>query len=171
MWKKILQLARMERDNFVLEKEPIDLKEMINELVTSFQLLLDKNGGQIILNLPEESVILVADKVHMANILDNLVDNAIKYSPEEPAITITLSKNNNTVKLIIEDKGIGMDLPTQKKVFGKFYRHPTGNVHDVKGFGLGLYYVQNVCRAHHWKLNIESEVNLGTKIIITIPNK
>jgi len=169
--EKILQLARMERDNFVLEKEPIDLKEMINELVTSFQLLLDKNGGQIILNLPEESVILVADKVHMANILDNLVDNAIKYSPEEPAITITLSKNNNTVKLIIEDKGIGMDLPTQKKVFGKFYRHPTGNVHDVKGFGLGLYYVQNVCRAHHWKLNIESEVNLGTKIIITIPNK
>lgn len=169
--EKILQLARMERDNFVLEKEAVNLNELIFALKETFALRLENEGGKMEINLPEKPIIIQADRVHLANILDNLVDNAIKYTRDAPYLNISLTSQGSSVFLSVHDHGIGMDVKTQKKAFAKFYRHSTGNVHDVKGFGLGLYYVMNVCNAHKWKLKINSELNKGTKIDIIIPTK
>ena len=169
--EKILHLARMERDNFVLEKEPVNLNQLIREMNDSFTLRIEQEGGQMHISLPTNEVIIQADQVHLANMLDNLVDNALKYTRDSPVISVSLQEGNSSAILSIHDEGIGMDAKTQKKVFAKFYRHSTGNVHDVKGFGLGLYYVMNVCTAHKWKLKINSELNKGTQIDIIIPIK
>jgi two-component system phosphate regulon sensor histidine kinase PhoR len=167
--EKILDLAKMEKDHFVINKEPLNLQVVLDNLSESFRIRIEKENGKLEINMPAEPLIIQADPVHFCNILDNLVDNAIKYSPESPHIKINAVNEPSKVEISISDNGIGMDELTQKKVFSKYYRHTTGNRHDVKGFGLGLYYVQNVCKAHKWKIKIISKIEKGTNIIITIP--
>ncbi|HRG42514.1 MAG TPA: ATP-binding protein, partial [Saprospiraceae bacterium] len=110
-----------------------------------------------------------ADKLHFVNVVANMIDNAIKYSNEKPIVEISLLDAGKDVLLGIKDHGIGIDKESQKKLFDKFYRVSTGNVHNVKGFGLGLFYVKNICKAHGWALDLESELGAGTEFIITIP--
>jgi two-component system phosphate regulon sensor histidine kinase PhoR len=111
----------------------------------------------------------LGDKTHLTNTISNLIDNAIKYAIEKPAIKIETSNFTDGIILTITDNGIGIDKDHQKKVFQKFFRVPTGNVHDVKGFGLGLAYVQKIIELHHGAITLNSELNQGTTFTITLP--
>ncbi|MBK8602302.1 MAG: HAMP domain-containing histidine kinase [Saprospiraceae bacterium] len=167
--EKILELAKLEKNKFLLFTEKLDLNNVIREMLPALELRIENVQGVMNINLSNEDIFILADKIHLTNVLDNLIDNAIKYSINNPVIYISSSIQKGKVTLCIEDNGVGMDIVTQKKVFQKFYRHHTGNVHDVKGFGLGLFYVKNICNALNWKLKIESTPAQGTKIFITIP--
>ncbi len=167
--EKVLQFARIEKKDFKLKLESINLNELLQNIAYSVQLRVDEQKGVFNLSLCDETVFVQADRLHLTNILHNLLDNAIKYSEETLEIGLScVQLNNNAVKITISDKGIGIPKEYQKKIFKKFFRIPTGNVHNVKGFGLGLFYVRNICRKHGWKLNLESE-GQGTTFTIQIP--
>jgi two-component system phosphate regulon sensor histidine kinase PhoR len=167
--EKILDLAKLEKNKYLLNIEKVNLSEVIEEISPSIELRMSSLNGELIKELPDQDVWIEADKVHLVNILDNLLDNAIKYTLVNPIILLSVTIVKNRVILTIKDNGIGLDAATQKKVFDKFFRGHTGNVHDVKGFGLGLYYVKNICNALSWKLKIESQPGKGSSIIINIP--
>lgn len=169
--EKVLQLARIERDNFKLNKEPIVLHDLLIQIGETTKMKVHELGGHMDLQLNATTSTIKADKLHFTNLMHNLIDNAIKYSKEHPEITIKTSNENNYLRLSICDKGIGIPKDSQGKVFEKFYRVPTGNVHNVKGFGLGLYYIKNVVNTHGWKIHLESEEGQGTNIHIDIPVK
>ena len=164
--EKVLQLAKIERDSFKLNLEKVDIHELITSTLQSVELKVAEAGGVLTSNLKATNPIITADKLHLSNIIYNLLDNAVKYCNERPEITIEISEVEGKIILKIEDKGIGIVKENQSKVFDKFYRIPTGNVHNVKGFGLGLFYVKKICDAHHWKINLESELGKGTSISI-----
>jgi len=168
--EKVLQLAKIERDHIELVLETIDLAELIRSISPSIELKVhEKEGGVLDLYLPQTPVLIRADHMHLTNISHNLVDNGVKYSKGAPIISISLEKKGHRALLTVQDQGIGIAKEHQKRVFDKFYRVPTGNVHNVKGFGLGLFYVKEMCREHHWKLQLYSEPNKGTSIEITMP--
>jgi len=168
--EKVLQIARIEKSGFELKKELVNLNEIILEVADNcktsngkairIETYLDKNVGKVF-----------ADRLHLTNIFHNLLDNAIKYSSEIPEIEIKTQVKNKSFFATIKDKGPGIEKEYQKKVFQKFFRVPTGNLHDVKGFGLGLYYVKNICHAHGWIISLESEINKGSTFVIEIPVK
>ena len=166
--EKVLQFARIEKKDFKLKLETINLNDLLQNIAYSVQLRVDELNGKFNLNLCDEPVFVEADRLHLTNILHNLLDNAIKYSKDEVEIGLSCVKMNKAVKIIISDKGIGIPKEYQKKIFKKFFRIPTGNVHNVKGFGLGLFYVRNICRKHGWKLHLDS-AGKGTTFSIQIP--
>ncbi len=164
--EKVLQIAALDKDNLKLKIEPLDLNEILASVLKSNEIKINEKKGQLYTSLISQSLPIKADKVHLTNILHNLLDNAIKYSKEKPEITVNTKIENNKILLEIADKGIGIPKEHQAKIFNKFYRIPTGNVHNVKGFGLGLYYVKNICDAHNWKIKLTSEKEQGTLITI-----
>ena len=167
--EKVLQLAKIERDNIELSQETLDLAELISSISPSIELKVNERQGALHLDLHAPRSHVRADRIHLTNILHNLVDNAVKYSKGVPDIRIGLKNDHRHVLLIVQDKGMGIPKEHQKRVFDKFYRVPTGNVHNVKGFGLGLFYVKSMCKAHLWKLALTSEPDQGTQITITMP--
>lgn len=169
--EKVLQFARIEKRDFKLKLEPLSINELLQNIAYSVQLRVDESNGIFNFSIPEEPIFVEADRLHLTNILHNLVDNAIKYSEDTLAIGLSAKKDNRIVIISISDKGIGIPKEYQKKVFKKFFRIPTGNVHNVKGFGLGLFYVRNICRKHGWKLHLVSEEGKGTTFEIRIPIK
>ncbi len=170
--EKVLQLAKIEGNNFDLKRESIILDDLLQDLIEGARLRVEEMGGVFKASLPEQAVAVYADPLHLTNILHNLIDNAIKYCEEKPNICIELKwLNKGRALLSIEDNGIGIKKEYQAKIFDKFYRVPTGNVHNVKGFGLGLFYVKSVCDSHGWKLQLDSEEGQGTKVLIHIPVK
>ncbi|MCB9282752.1 MAG: HAMP domain-containing histidine kinase [Lewinellaceae bacterium] len=167
--EKVLQLAKIEGDNFRLSPEETDLHDFLNQIVPSARIKVEEMGGSLSCSLEATHPTIMADKLHLSNIIHNLLDNAIKYCKTAPSIQIlTQTKGKNTV-LTVSDKGIGIAPEHQHKVFEKFYRVPTGNVHNVKGFGLGLFYIKSICHAHGWKIDLESKPEEGTSISISIP--
>jgi two-component system phosphate regulon sensor histidine kinase PhoR len=169
--EKVLQLARIERDNFKLNPEPIVLNDLLEQIGEATRIKVQELGGKLVLQLHATTSTIKADKLHFTNLMHNLIDNAIKYSEGSPDITIRTKNENSHLRLSICDKGIGIPKDSQAKVFEKFYRVPTGNVHNVKGFGLGLYYIKNVVNTHGWKIQLESEEGKGTNVHIDIPVK
>ncbi|MDO8367974.1 MAG: HAMP domain-containing sensor histidine kinase [Saprospiraceae bacterium] len=167
--EKVLQLAKIERDNIELNVEEIDLAELIHSISPSIELKINDKNGILHLDLDATNARVRADKLHLTNILHNLVDNGVKYSREKPEIHIGLQNEVNTLVLSVQDNGIGIPKEHQKRVFDKFHRVPTGNVHNVKGFGLGLFYVKTMCKEHRWKLSLSSELGKGTRIEIRMP--
>ncbi|MCA0237970.1 MAG: HAMP domain-containing histidine kinase [Bacteroidetes bacterium] len=167
--EKVLQLAKIERDNIELHVENVDLTELINSISPSIELKVNDKKGVLHLDLNAANPVVRADRLHLTNILHNLIDNAVKYSRETPDIHIRLHNEGNSLALSVQDNGIGIPREHQKHVFDKFYRVPTGNVHNVKGFGLGLFYVKTMCKEHKWKLDLHSEPNKGTTITIRMP--
>ena len=167
--EKVLQIAHIEEGRFELKKEVVNLQELIPPLLNSAQMRAEASGGQLNSQLPKEPLHLVADRLHFSNILYNLLDNALKYGGQQPQISITGQLTASTLALSISDSGPGIPTEHQEKVFEKFYRIPTGNVHNVKGFGLGLYYVREICQAHEWPIKIDSELGKGTTITIDLP--
>jgi two-component system phosphate regulon sensor histidine kinase PhoR len=167
--EKVLQIARIEKSGFELKKEMVNLHEIIDNVVSNCNSNNEKGGAQIIAKLADEELTILADRLHITNILHNLLDNAIKYADKQPLITVSTKNADREIVIAVEDNGPGISREYQKKVFQKFFRIPTGNVHNVKGFGLGLYYVRNICRAHNWEISLVSEPGKGSKFFIKIP--
>lgn len=165
--EKVLQIARIEQDNFKLSLEEINLQGFIGETLAGNRLNIEALGGTLTMDLNTPDFVIKADRLHLNNILHNLVDNAIKYRNDVPQITVRTFKTRKKASLEIRDNGIGISKEEQAKIFKKFYRIPTGNVHNVKGFGLGLFYVKNICQSHGWKIEAESEESVGTVMRIT----
>ncbi len=167
--EKVLQLARIERDTFKLKTEKIDLHELLNLIMDSARINVEKAGGTLQADLQAANSVVVADKFHLTNVLHNLLDNAIKYCKEVPKVTVRTRQKDNKLILDIEDEGIGIPEKYQNRIFEKFFRVPTGNVHNVKGFGLGLFYAKNVCKEHGWKISLHSVPNQGTTVTLEMP--
>jgi len=166
--EKVLQIAKLEKESFKLEKEALNIHDLLNNIVSGMEIKLSKKQGQIETSLDASNPLIRADKFHLANIIQNLIDNAIKYCSNQPNIQISTTEVDGKLSLKVEDNGIGIQKEYQNKVFEKFFRVPTGNVHNVKGFGLGLFYIKNICDAHGWKIQLDSEYNKGTQISIDI---
>ena len=161
--ERVLNIARIEKNDFKLEKKPLDVNEMIAVVVDSMALKLQKTNAVIALQLDAENAIISADELHFSNVIYNLVDNAIKYSVNNPDITISTLNKNGQVVIKVADKGVGMSRDQQTKIFEQFYRIPTGNLHDVKGFGLGLSYVNTVVKRLNGIISVRSEKEKGSE--------
>ncbi len=166
---KILQIAKLDSGNLTLEKKAIDLHTLIKKVVEDFKIIIDEKVGSCALNLQAEKHIVTADETHLRNVIFNLIDNAQKYSDLAPAIEVTTHDHETGVVLSIKDNGIGIKKEVQKYVFDQFYRAQRGDVHDVKGFGLGLSYVKRMVEAHKGKIGLISEPRKGSEFTITLP--
>jgi signal transduction histidine kinase len=160
----------MESSTFSLRKEELHLHQIIQELLPSYEMRVQQLQGEIIKNLQAERDNFNGDKFHFTNVVSNLLDNAIKYSKLIPKVQINTYLKNNSLVLEIVDEGIGIKEAELAKLFEKFYRVSTGDVHNVKGFGIGLYYVKRICDAHNFEVIIESEYTKGTKVRILLKN-
>ncbi|WP_230981289.1 sensor histidine kinase [Echinicola salinicaeni] len=169
--EKVLQAAALDKKDFKLKFEQVDLVSLLEDAKKHFELQVEKKGGVIKMELDVEDPFLQADAFHLSNIINNLLDNANKYSKEEPKILIKLVEHSDGFTITIKDNGMGMSKDSVKKIFDKFYRVPTGNVHDVKGFGLGLAYVKTMVEEHHGEIFVESEINKGSTFTINLPRK
>ena len=167
----ILETAYLEKKKMNINKEWIDLKQLIDRVIHTFQLKVEENGGKLTTNFPKEETWLKVDEVHLVNLIHNLVDNAIKYSREVLDIEVILKKMAGNFTLVIKDKGIGIKEDDLHKVFDKFYRVSTGKVHDVKGFGLGLHYVQLIVEAHRGMIEVKSKIGRGSEFIVLLPEQ
>ncbi|MFH0866910.1 MAG: HAMP domain-containing sensor histidine kinase [Bacteroidota bacterium] len=169
MAEKILQTAVLEKGQIKLKKEPVDIHSVIKEIIKNISLHVEAKGGRIITCLVASNSIINADRIHITNVIYNLFDNAIKYTHGKPVITIVTENNEPGIYISVEDNGIGISHSNLKKVFDKLYRVPTGNVHNVKGFGLGLSYVKAIVEMHKGVVNLESELKKGSKFTIYLP--
>lgn len=165
----ILQSAKMSNKNFVIKPKELDINETVGTVLQSFALSVGNRGGSIETHLDADPSLIEADELHITNMIYNLVDNAIKYSVGEPRIVVSTVREGDHVKLSVQDHGIGIAKENQKRVFEKFYRVSTGNVHNVKGFGIGLSYVAQVVRLHHGHISLDSELGRGSTFTVTLP--
>ena len=170
--KKVLQLSLFDRKNATMRLEEEDANANIYSVINTFKLKVEKYGGHINANLDAEDPIIKVDRMHFTNVIFNLLDNAVKYRREDvpPELTVTtVNPDEEHIHITVADNGIGMKREDLKKIFEKFYRVSTGNLHDVKGFGLGLAYVHKMIDLFGGSIRAESEVNQGSKFIITLP--
>lgn len=167
--ENVLQLASLDRGTFNLKYKSIDIHQLIEKVAESFQLLVKEKNGSVKLLLNATNHQSYADSMHIENVISNLLDNAEKYSPGNPDITISTFNRNDHIVVAVEDKGIGISKENQKRIFRKLYRVHTGNLHDVKGFGLGLYYVKRLIEAHNGSVNLHSEPGKGSRFEISLP--
>lgn len=169
--EQILQAAQLDISEVLKDKEPLHVHEVLHRINDKFSLQLEEKNGNIEFNLEAVEDTVSAHPVHFVNMLSNLVDNALKYSREnvDPRIVITTKNQRNRIIVLIEDNGIGMTKDTVSKVFDKFYRAHTGNIHDVKGFGLGLNYTRKMVEAHEGTIQVESSLGKGSTFIISLP--
>lgn len=168
--ESILQTSILDKGEFILKLIEIDLHEIINTAIHNTQLLINQKNGKINTELKAEKHKFKADKIHITNIIFNLIDNAIKYSANTPEISVLTHNTSEGIMLIIKDKGIGISKENQRKIFDKFYRVPTGNIHNVKGFGLGLSYVLAVVLKHGATISVQSELKVGSSFNVHFPN-
>jgi len=165
----ILQAAVTEKQKIQLNLEKTHAHEVITAVLDNYRLQLEQKQGQLQLFLNAKNDLINADRVHFTNVISNLIDNAIKYSKENPLIKVTTHSTNKVLVIAVEDNGIGMSKETLKHVFEKFYRAHTGNLHDVKGFGLGMSYVKTVLDAHKWNIKVSSVLGKYSAFTIDIP--
>jgi two-component system, OmpR family, phosphate regulon sensor histidine kinase PhoR len=168
--EKVLQVSLFERDRSNLTFKEVDLNEMLESVVTTFRLKVENFDGNIQLDLKANESEITADEMHLTNVFFNLMDNAVKYrSDRDLQLVVHTWNDKEQIHISIEDNGIGIKKEHLKKVFERFYRVPTGNVHNVKGFGLGLAYVKKIVENHNGMIRVESEYNHGTRFIISLP--
>ncbi len=167
--EKVLNLATLEKNRLHLVAEHFDLGRFTRKAVVSFQ--QSEQGANATITLPDSlpETMVWADKFHLGNVIQNILENAVKYCRKSPVIRISLLRKRKKVCLSFQDNGIGIPREDRKKIFRKFYRVPTGNVHDVKGFGLGLDYVGRIVKAHHWKIKVEGNNEGGSVFTLIIP--
>jgi two-component system phosphate regulon sensor histidine kinase PhoR len=168
--ERVLQTAQMEREEIVLKKKLVDVHALIQQVSDMNAPLLQTHQGSLILHLDAEQSQVMVDEVHLSNVLNNLLDNAIKYSPEAPLVDIQTRSNSQGLYIQVRDQGMGIQKEALSAVFEPFYRVPTGNVHNVKGFGLGLSYVKKIVEAHGGSVQVSSKLGVGSTFEITIPN-
>ena len=169
--EKVLQMSMFDRKKAVFKKKHLDLNEMVENIANSFTLRVEHTGGKIYTDIGAVESAIYVDEVHFQNVINNLLDNAVKYRKQDSPIDIYLKtwNDDNHLYLSIRDTGMGIKKENLKKVFDKFYRVHTGNVHDVKGFGLGLAYVKKIIDLHDGEIHVDSDFGKGTKFIIKLP--
>lgn len=167
--EKVLELASLESGQQHFQKEKTDLHELIIAVAENFRPQVEAKGGKLTVNLEATSHELLVDRSHFNNVLQNLLDNALKYSPEAPFIEVVTRSVGSHFELSVRDEGMGISPSDQRRIFDKFFRATTGNLHEVKGFGLGLSYVWQVVRAHDGKVVVESRVGAGSVLRIVLP--
>ena len=167
--ERVLQTAQMEREEIILKKRDLDIHTLIQHVADNINPIIHANQGTLILNFDAKSPNLSLDEVHISNVIHNLLDNAIKYSPTQLHVEIQTEFNENQCVIKVKDQGIGMEKNVLESVFEPFYRVPTGNIHNVKGFGLGLSYVKKIIEAHGGKVKVESTMGAGSTFIIMLP--
>jgi two-component system phosphate regulon sensor histidine kinase PhoR len=165
----ILQSAKMSNKNFSINPKEIDINQLVSTVLQSFSLAVSNKGGFIETHLDASPATIEADELHITNMIYNLVDNAIKYSTDAPRIVVSTLRDKDKINISVQDHGIGIAKENQKRVFEKFYRVSTGNVHNVKGFGIGLNYVAQVVRLHHGHIELDSEPGRGSTFTVTLP--
>lgn len=165
----ILQAALLDKQQVQLNLKKRSAHELINAAINNIALPIEEKQGKLEVNLEATNDIVMADEVHFINFVNNLLDNALKYSKEKPTICLSTSNVSNNLRIKIEDNGIGMNKETLNRIFEKFYRAHTGNIHNVKGFGLGLSYVKTMVQAHHGNIKADSTLGKGSVFYITIP--
>jgi two-component system phosphate regulon sensor histidine kinase PhoR len=168
--EKVLNIARLDKEDFQLKIIELDVNAIVASVVEMTELKIQNRDGKLTKNLNAKNSLFNGDETHISNILHNLLDNANKYSAEKPIINVSTVDEKGGIKIIIEDQGIGMSKDDIKRIFEKFYRVSTGNLHNVKGFGLGLSYVKAIVDAHKGRIEVSSEINSGSKFSIFIPS-
>jgi two-component system phosphate regulon sensor histidine kinase PhoR len=167
--ERVLQMAVLDQGHLVLKKTVVNIHDLVRNVEYNFGLQVESLKGTLEIDLDAENDEVFGDRVHLTNVITNLLDNAIKYSQQKPDITVSTGIENGCLAISVADRGIGISKENQKKVFDKFFRVSTGNVHDVKGFGLGLSYVKLIVEQHGGKIALHSELNKGTTFKITLP--
>ena len=165
----VLRISQLERGTLQVEKKEININDVIRNAISHVSLIIKSRNGEIVTDLNLGLSAVNGNSNHLTNMLINILDNAIKYSTNSPSIIIKSFVENKKIVITIEDKGIGMDLNSQKLIFQKFYRVQTGNIHDVKGHGLGLTYVKKIIQIHGGQINLKSKKGVGTTFQISIP--
>ena len=167
--EKVLNLASLEKNRIHLNLEEINLEEIITEIINQFKQTDYGQKAKINISEINKEIMLLADRFHFANLVSNILENGVKYCEQQPVLNVSIHQKHKTIELLIADNGIGIPKDQRKKIFTKFYRVPTGNVHNVKGFGLGLDYVQKIVSAHKWKIKVDENPEGGSIFIISIP--
>lgn len=178
--EQVLSMTALERGEIPLHKTALDIHQLINDALKNMSMQVDDKKGNIKLNLAAQPFVVMGDKSHLTNAIYNLIDNAIKYSASKPEILIQTSNIDKNLMVVVSDKGIGIEKEYQQKVFDKYFRVPTGNIHDVKGFGLGLAYVKKIIELHGGTIELRSQkakdfsaealAPAGTTFTIILPN-
>jgi len=167
--EKVLQMALLDKGEIRLKRTLVNVHDLITNALNSQSVQIEQQNGEVELEFEAENETVSADEVHLANILNNLIDNAIKYSPEKLHISVRTKNVEEGIEIAISDKGIGMNREQLHRIFDTFYRVPTGNVHDVKGFGLGLSYVKKMMEAHAGTVKVESRAGEGSTFTVWLP--
>ena len=167
--ERVLQLSTMDRGELQLKREPVDMHKVMEAVAGSFALQFKERDGELLMEPRAAQAVVTGDPVHLANAVFNLVDNAMKYSPERPRVVLRSSNDRGRLCIAVQDNGIGIQREDLKHIFERFYRVHTGNVHNVKGFGLGLHYVQSIAQAHNGRVNVVSEQGKGSTFTLELP--
>jgi two-component system phosphate regulon sensor histidine kinase PhoR len=167
--EKVLQMAVFNEGKLKFKFKEFDVNKMIDSVAANFELRVKSKNGKLITEKLAEKTMINGDEVHITNVIFNLLDNAVKYSKDSPEIKITTENRKGELAISVQDKGIGISKEYHSQIFDRFYRVPTGNIHNVKGFGLGLSYVKKIVDSHNAKITVESVVNKGTKFTILFP--
>jgi len=165
----ILTIARLDNRDFEFNWEATNVHDLVNDAIQGIIIQVEKRGGKIDAKLEAKNAVITTDRMHCTNVIYNLLDNAIKYSTNKPEIKISTTNKTHGILVSIEDKGIGMTKAVQNKIFERFYRQTSGNVHNVKGFGLGLSYVKAVLEANQGTISVQSEPGKGSKFELFLP--
>ncbi len=166
---RVLDISVLDKEGYKLNLQEVDIHTLIKDVADKICLNHCEPDTTISYNLKHDSPVLKVDVMHFKNLLSNLIENAYKYSTKNKVIIISTENHQKGILITVEDNGIGMSSETLKQIFNKFFRHHTGNIHDIKGFGLGLYYVKNIVEAHGGKIKVKSELNKGSKFLVYIP--
>jgi len=166
---KVLKLSMFEKHQVELKEEAVDLAVLVKEVVGSMKLQFEKYQAEVNVQLKGYRYGINADRLHITSVLFNLLDNALKYSKDNPSIRIDLKDETEQIFLLVSDNGIGIPAEYHKKIFDKFFRVPSGDTHNVKGYGLGLSYVSYVIQRHYGSIEVESEPGIGSRFIIKLP--
>lgn len=167
--ERVLQLARLDKKEMQLNKESVNIHDLIHNAAAIFRMQVEKSNGTLKEELTAEHPVIQADPLHLSNVIHNLLDNARKYSLQNPEIKIKTWNEGEGIVISVSDKGIGMSKETVKKIFDKFYRASRGNIHDVKGFGIGLSYVKEIVELHGGRIMVESQPDAGSTFIVFLP--
>jgi two-component system phosphate regulon sensor histidine kinase PhoR len=169
--ENVLRTAVMDKGELKLKIVDMNVNEVVDQVLQNMNIQLERRGGSFITDLQATNTLVQADKVHLTNVVFNLVDNALKYTEKIPVIKVGTRNEAQGIVVFVEDNGIGISKENQKKIFDKLYRVPTGNIHNVKGFGLGLSYVKAIVEKHNGWIKVKSELNKGSRFEILIPHK
>ncbi len=169
--ERVLNIAKLEKEDLKIERTDVRINNIVEDVLESMHLQIDKANGVLNQELNAKQDLVIGDELHLSNVMFNLVDNAIKYSLNSPDISVKTYNSNNKVIISVTDKGMGMTKDQQEKIFDQFYRIPTGNLHNVKGFGLGLSYVNDIVKRFDGKITVKSEKDKGTTFEVILPLK